>query len=103
MIGASGAISGVLGGYVFLFPHNRVKVILFRLLTDVPAYVALGLWFLFQFVNGLGMLGGGSQEGGGVAYAAHIGGFIAGLALVKLFAVGRPAASAAPTARARWG
>jgi membrane associated rhomboid family serine protease len=100
-LGASGAISGVLGGYVLLYPRNRVHVIIFRIFTTVPAYVALGLWFLFQFVSGLGMLGGGAQEGG-VAYAAHIGGFIAGLALVKLFAAGRPA-SAPPTARARWG
>lgn len=101
-LGASGAISGVMGGYILLYPRNRVHVIIFRIFTTVPAYVALGLWFLFQFISGLGILGGGAQEGG-VAYAAHIGGFIAGLALVKLFAVGRPAASAAPTARARWG
>ena len=100
-LGASGAISGVMGGYILLYPHNRVNVLLFRVFTTVPAWVALGLWFLFQFISGLGMLGGGAQEGG-VAYAAHIGGFIAGLALVKLFAAGRPA-SAAPTARARWG
>lgn len=100
-LGASGAISGVLGGYVLLYPRNRVHVIIFRIFTTVPAYVALGLWFLFQFISGIGMLGGGAQEGG-VAYAAHIGGFIAGLALVKLFAAGRPA-SGAPTARARWG
>src|SRR5215208_3292143 len=92
-LGASGAISGVLGGYILLFPHNRVKVILLRVLTEVPAYVALGLWFLFQFVSGLGLLGGGAQEGG-VAYAAHIGGFIAGLLLVKLFAAGRGSAAA---------
>jgi membrane associated rhomboid family serine protease len=59
--------------------------------TEVPAWVAIGLWFVFQLVNGLGMLGGGSQAGG-VAYAAHIGGFIAGLVLVKLFAAGRPGA-----------
>jgi membrane associated rhomboid family serine protease len=96
-LGASGAISGVMGGYILLFPHNRVRVILVRMLTEVPAYVALGLWFLFQFVSGLGLLGGGAQEGG-VAYAAHIGGFVAGLALVKFFAVGRPASAAA-----RWG
>ena len=96
-LGASGAISGVLGGYVLLFPHNRVKVILFRILTEVPAYVGLGLWFLFQFVSGLGILGGGAQEGG-VAYAAHIGGFVAGLALVKFFAIGR----AAPAGRGRY-
>ena len=92
-LGASGAISGVLGGYVLLFPHNRVNVILLRVVTQVPAYVALGLWFLFQFVSGLGILGGGSQEGG-VAYAAHIGGFVAGLALISVFALGRPASAA---------
>ena len=97
-LGASGAISGVLGGYVLLFPRNRVHVIIVRVFTTVPAYVALGLWFLFQFVSGLGLLGDGSQEGG-VAYAAHIGGFIAGLLLIKPFALGR-AAAAAP---ARWG
>ena len=89
-LGASGAISGVLGGYVLLFPHNRVTVILVRIVTQVPAYVALGLWFVFQFVSGLGILGGGAQEGG-VAYAAHIGGFVAGLALVKFFTIGRAA------------
>jgi membrane associated rhomboid family serine protease len=92
-LGASGAISGVLGGYILLFPRNRVHVIMFRFLTTVPAYVALGLWFLFQFVSGIGILGGGSQADG-VAYAAHVGGFIAGLALVKVFAIGR--APAAP-------
>ncbi|MBM4067654.1 MAG: rhomboid family intramembrane serine protease [Planctomycetes bacterium] len=83
-LGASGAISGVLGAYLILHPHRRVTVILFRFLTDVPAYVAIGLWFLFQLVNGLGMLGG---DQGGVAYGAHIGGFLAGLALVKVFAL----------------
>lgn len=87
-LGASGAISGVLGAYLLLHPHRRVTVILFRILTDVPAYVAIGIWFAFQLINGLGMLGGGSQQGG-VAYAAHIGGFIAGIALVKLFTIGR--------------
>lgn len=89
-LGASGAISGVLGGYILLHPTRRVTVILFRFLTDVPAYVAIGIWFAFQLVSGLGMLGGGSQQGG-VAYAAHIGGFIAGLVLVKFFTIGRSA------------
>ncbi len=88
-LGASGAISGVLGGYLLLFPKRQVRVILLRMLTNVPAFVAIGLWFAFQLVNGLGLLGGGSQAGGGVAYAAHIGGFIAGLVLVKFFAAGR--------------
>lgn len=83
-LGASGAISGVLGGYILLHPKRRVTVILFRFLTDVPAYVAIGIWFLFQLISGLGMLGGGSQTGG-VAYAAHIGGFVAGLVLIKFF------------------
>jgi rhomboid family protein len=83
-LGASGAISGVLGGYLLLHPKRRVTVILFRILTDVPAYVAIGIWFVFQLISGLGILGEGSQQGG-VAYAAHIGGFIAGVALIKLF------------------
>ena len=87
-LGASGAISGVLGGYIVLYPHRRVTAIVFRFLTDVPAYVAIGIWFAFQLISGLGMFGGGSQQGG-VAYAAHIGGFIAGLLLIKVFTIGR--------------
>jgi membrane associated rhomboid family serine protease len=87
-LGASGAISGVLGGYILLHPSRRVTVILFRFLTDVPAWVAIGIWFAFQLISGLGMLGGGSQQGG-VAYAAHIGGFVAGLVLIKLSDIGR--------------
>jgi len=85
-LGASGAISGVLGGYLLLYPRRRVTAIVFRFLTDVPAYVAIGIWFVFQLISGLGMLGG-SQ--GGVAYGAHIGGFVAGLLLIKVFAIGR--------------
>lgn len=87
-LGASGAISGVLGGYLLLHPSRRVTVILFRFLTDVPAWVAIGLWFAFQLISGLGLLGGGSELGG-VAYAAHIGGFLAGLVLIKFFDIGR--------------
>jgi membrane associated rhomboid family serine protease len=87
-LGASGAISGVLGAYLLMFPTRRVTVILFRFLTEVPAYVAIGIWFAFQLISGLGMLGG-DGAGGGVAYAAHIGGFVAGLALVKVFTLGR--------------
>lgn len=86
-LGASGAISGVLGGYIMLFPFRRVTVILFRFLTQVPAYVAIGMWFAFQLISGLGMLGGGAQ-GGGVAYGAHVGGFIAGILLIKPFGLG---------------
>jgi len=84
-LGASGAISGVLGGYMILFPKNQVRVFAFRSIMTVPAIVTLGLWILLQIVSGLGMLGG-EGSGGGVAYAAHVGGFIAGLILVKIFA-----------------
>jgi membrane associated rhomboid family serine protease len=87
-LGASGAISGVLAAYLVMFPTRRVTVILFRFLTDVPAYVAIGIWFAFQLISGLGVFGGGAQSGG-VAYAAHIGGFVVGLALVKIFTLGR--------------
>lgn len=87
-LGASGAISGVLGGYIVLFPHRRVTAILFRFVTDVPAYVAIGIWFVFQIISGTTLLGGGSQLGG-VAYAAHIGGFVAGVVLVKVFTIRR--------------
>jgi membrane associated rhomboid family serine protease len=83
-LGASGAISGVLGGYLILFPKGRVRVFMGRGITDVPAFVALGFWIVFQIISGLGMLGG-QEQGGGVAYAAHVGGFIAGLLLIKLF------------------
>jgi membrane associated rhomboid family serine protease len=87
-LGASGAISGVLGGYSLLFPGRRVRMMMGRGTTDMPAWVAIGMWFLFQVVAGLGLLGGDSQAGG-IAYGAHVGGFIAGLLLVKLFAVGQ--------------
>jgi membrane associated rhomboid family serine protease len=86
-LGASGAIAGVLGAYLMLFPRRRVRVLLFRFITNVPAVVAVGVWFLFQVVNGLGMLGGGS--GSGVAYAAHVGGFIVGFLTIRLWAAGR--------------
>jgi membrane associated rhomboid family serine protease len=82
-LGASGAISGVLGGYLLLFPSRSVHVWLMWGIMSVPAFVALGLWIVFQVINGMGMLGG--EEAGGIAYAAHIGGFIAGLILVKMF------------------
>jgi membrane associated rhomboid family serine protease len=82
-LGASGAISGVLGAYLLLFPKRRVRVFLFRFITQVPAWVAVGVWFVFQLINGLGYLGGGT--GGGVAYAAHVGGFVAGIATIKLW------------------
>jgi membrane associated rhomboid family serine protease len=87
MVGASGAISGVMGGYLVLYPHVRVFALvpLGFMLTSValPAWMMLIYWLLIQFVSGLAAFGG---EVGGVAFWAHIGGFVVGLALVKLFA-----------------
>jgi membrane associated rhomboid family serine protease len=84
-LGASGAISGVMGGYLLLFPARRVHIWIFFFFTiAVPAFLAVGIWFVFQLINGLGALGG-DEAAGGIAYAAHIGGFIAGLILVKMF------------------
>ena len=85
MLGASGAISGVLGGYVLLFPQRQVRAVIFHYLTTVPAFVAIGIWIVYQLIVGY-LTPAGT---GGVAYAAHIGGFIAGLALIKVFAIGR--------------
>jgi membrane associated rhomboid family serine protease len=98
-IGASGAIAGVLGAYFLLYPHARVVVawppplLFFLPLMQIPALIMLGLWFLQQFLFGLGSLAF-PTEGGGVAFWAHAGGFVAGLALVRLFERGerRPAA-----------
>ncbi len=92
MLGASGAISGILGGYLLLFPTRRVRALIFHIFTTVPAYVALGLWIGYQIL--LGYLSPAGE--GGVAYAAHIGGFIAGLALIKIFAIGTKAQDVKP-------
>jgi membrane associated rhomboid family serine protease len=72
----------VLGAYVYLFPKNKVKILLFYFPLLVPAFIALGFWIVFQIVSGLGFLGG---NGDGVAYAAHIGGFISGFILINFF------------------
>ena len=81
-LGASGAISGVLGAYILLFPLQKVNVFVLFTIIRVPALIALGFWIFFQVVSGIGILGG---ESDGVAYAAHIGGFIAGFLLIKIF------------------
>jgi membrane associated rhomboid family serine protease len=87
-VGASGAISGVMGGYLLLFPRNRVYVMTWGGVAAVPAVLMLGLWILLQFINGVGTVAQ-TPETGGVAYLAHIGGFAAGLVLAPLFAAGR--------------
>ncbi len=85
MVGASGAIGGVLGAYLLLHPRASVLVLIplgfFSQLVRVPAMIVLGLWFVFQFLSGAARVG----EAGGVAYWAHVGGFIAGAALILVF------------------
>jgi membrane associated rhomboid family serine protease len=96
MIGASGAVAGVLGGYILKFPHSRIASLLLWFVVDVPAWVFLGLWFLGQFLIG---------RDSGIAWMAHVGGFLAGLGLVRIFAPAREpvvAESAVWRARRRW-
>ncbi len=88
MVGASGAIAGVLGAYFLLFPRARVLTWFFVFVMYLPAWIVLGEWFVIQFFNGTAMLAVAAQTGrdvGGVAFWAHIGGFVAGMVLIKLF------------------
>jgi membrane associated rhomboid family serine protease len=91
-IGASGAVAGVLGGYILLFPRARVLtlvfIVFFVTFIEIPAFVMLGLWFVLQALPVVGQLATPdvAGEGGGIAYLAHVGGFVFGLALIKLFA-----------------
>ncbi len=81
-LGASGAIAGVLGAYLVLFPKRSVRVLVARQIVNMPAFIVLGMWILLQVFSQISVVGG---EGGGVAYMAHIGGFVAGVALIFLF------------------
>jgi membrane associated rhomboid family serine protease len=83
-LGASGAIAGVLGAYLILFPRQGVRVYQFGMIAEVPALIVIGLWGLLQFISGFGSLGTGGASGG-VAFMAHVGGFVAGLLLVFFF------------------
>ena len=86
MVGASGAIAGVLGAYLVLFPHSRVLTLVFITFIEVPAVLLLGIWFVSQLFSGLGTLAVvRAEDVGGVAFWAHAGGFVAGTALVLLF------------------
>ncbi|MCC7252303.1 rhomboid family intramembrane serine protease [Hyphomicrobium sp.] len=91
-VGASGAIAGVLGAYLLMFPKARVDVLLGRQVVAMPAFIVLGLWVVLQLVSGVGSIADTAQtEQGGVAYMAHVGGFVAGLALaVVLGGLRRP-------------
>ncbi len=91
-IGASGAISGVLGAYILMYPTNRVRVLIGYWLFALPAYMFLGIWFLEQFINGIASLGVQTAQTSGVAVWAHVGGFVAGAlgSLVLRMMVGQP-------------
>lgn len=87
VIGASGAIAGVMGSYFLMYPHSRVltviPIFIFPLIVEVPGVVFLGIWFLVQFFSGVSTIG--DQAGQGIAWWAHAGGFVAGMALLWLF------------------
>ena len=92
-IGASGAVAGVLGGYILLHPRARVVtlvfIIFFVTLIEIPAMILLGIWALLQFLPALGQVGAADVAGENVAYLAHVGGFLFGLATIKLFTARR--------------
>ncbi|HEY4428862.1 MAG TPA: rhomboid family intramembrane serine protease [Solirubrobacteraceae bacterium] len=94
-LGASGAIAAVLGGYIVLYPRARILTLIFIIffvtIIEVPAVVVLGFWFLEQILFGAGGLINPAGGGGGVAYFAHVGGFVFGLAVIRAFAVRRKA------------
>ncbi|OGD21659.1 MAG: rhomboid family intramembrane serine protease [Candidatus Aminicenantes bacterium RBG_16_63_16] len=83
-LGASGAIAGVLGAYILLFPKGKVKVLQGQQVIQVPALIVIGMWIVLQFFSGIGSIADTAKTGG-VAYMAHIGGFLAGFALTFLF------------------
>jgi membrane associated rhomboid family serine protease len=85
-LGASGAIAAVLGAYFVLYPESRVLTLVFVFLVRIPAWVFLGIWFLFQFVEGNFGLFSASANGGGTAFFAHVGGFLFGVAVARLLA-----------------
>jgi membrane associated rhomboid family serine protease len=89
-LGASGAIAGVLAAYVILFPQGRIRVLMGQQTMQVSALIVIGLWILLQLFSGIGSITS-STATGGVAYMAHIGGFVAGLLLTFLFRGGRKA------------
>jgi membrane associated rhomboid family serine protease len=89
-LGASGAIAGVLGAYILLFPQGRVRVLQGQQVIQVPALIVIGLWIVLQLFSGIGSIDSAAQMGG-VAYMAHIGGFLAGFLLTFLLRGKRPA------------
>ena len=102
IVGASGAIAGVMGAYFAIFPLNKVKVLLFVVVVDLPAFVVVGFWFVLQYLGGMSSLE--KHEMHGVAYWCHIGGFVAGFCLIRVIVlalrmqVRRPATGSEPAA-----
>lgn len=90
-VGASGAIAGVLGAYLVMFPGKRISVLMGRAVVPMSALVVIGFWILIQIFSQISVFSAGSQAGGGVAYMAHIGGFAVGLVLAFLLGGGRKA------------
>jgi membrane associated rhomboid family serine protease len=91
LVGASGAIAGVMGGYLLLYPRAQVVTLIGYYRANVPAIIVLGAWFGLQLISGVGDLNSiETANGGGVAFWAHVGGFIAGMVMVKPFLIGRP-------------
>jgi membrane associated rhomboid family serine protease len=84
-VGASGAIAGVLGAYILMFPHARVNVLLGRSIIAMPAVLVLGFWIVLQLISGVGTIASMDADVGGVAYMAHVGGFVAGFLMAFLF------------------
>lgn len=83
-VGASGAISGILGSYLLLYPQGRIRVLMGQRVMHTPALLVIGLWIVLQLFSGFGSLQSTGEQGG-VAYMAHIGGFVSGLILTFLF------------------
>ena len=98
-LGASGAIAGVLGAYIMMFPGAGVNVLLGRVVTRMSALVVIGFWILLQIFSGIGTFTASSQAEGGVAYMAHIGGFFAGVLLTFLLGGNRRALPASTSYR----
>ena len=93
-VGASGAIAGIMGAYMIKFPHSRilslVTIVFFFTTVEIPAWIMLIYWFIIQFFSGVGTLGTSQVSQGGVAFFAHVGGFIAGIILIKLMGARQP-------------
>jgi len=90
-LGASGAISGVMGAYALLYPRSRILTLVFIFLVPIPAVIILGYWFILQFLSGISSLAVGAGASGGVAWWAHVGGFLLGMLITSMARGGKAA------------